>query len=504
MKFLQTFALLIGLVLNIHFRSYADATQTVSTKIEFVYDVTGDLIPTTTQRVEYTSFQRPSKIVQGRDSVSLIYDQDYNRIGQHNYSNGGSTKFYFGGVYEKSFIHSVSIETLYIGGDYYTAPAVYMRMPSNPWKVYYIIRDHLGSVTHFVDSNGKVVNELSYDAWGRMRDPQTHEVHTSTHPLPSIGRGYCGHEHIGFAGLVNMNARLYDPAIGRFLSPDPQIQAPENSQNFNRYSYALNNPLKYNDPDGESFWTVLCAVTDFWKNVFSHGFNVSRYNWRRTVNSFRIDMGLFKGSALQVLNKFTWGGVQSLVGNTIGQRLNFIGKVDNVTDMDGMLAIGGITSGSRAFTIGHLSFGPKNYVADWRDHLFVHEYGHYIQSQFLGPSFFVVVGGPSLLSAGPVKKWSGIKHSYRWFEVDASRRGANYFDAKYGSGKVGYTEYDSNFFNRYYFETGRWSQENYHSSDPYQNPRFDDPDNPNNSRRQDSKYPTGGAKRDFFWDYIFF
>jgi predicted lipid-binding transport protein (Tim44 family) len=44
-----------------------------------------------------------------------------------------------------------------------------------------------------------------------------------------------------------MNGRVYDPVIARFLSPDPYVQAPESSQNFNRYSYALNNPLKYTD-----------------------------------------------------------------------------------------------------------------------------------------------------------------------------------------------------------------------------------------------------------------
>jgi RHS repeat-associated protein len=48
-----------------------------------------------------------------------------------------------------------------------------------------------------------------------------------------------------------MNARLYDPALGRFLSPDPYVQAPEFSQNFNRYAYCLNNPLKYTDEDGK-------------------------------------------------------------------------------------------------------------------------------------------------------------------------------------------------------------------------------------------------------------
>ena len=51
--------------------------------------------------------------------------------------------------------------------------------------------------------------------------------------------------------LTNCNARLYDPALGRFLMPDPLIQDPASTQNFNRYSYCLNNPLKYTDESGE-------------------------------------------------------------------------------------------------------------------------------------------------------------------------------------------------------------------------------------------------------------
>ena len=50
-----------------------------------------------------------------------------------------------------------------------------------------------------------------------------------------------------------MNGRLYDPLVGRFLSPDNYVQAPDFTQNFNRYSYCLNNPLKYTDPSGEIF-----------------------------------------------------------------------------------------------------------------------------------------------------------------------------------------------------------------------------------------------------------
>lgn len=47
-----------------------------------------------------------------------------------------------------------------------------------------------------------------------------------------------------------MNGRVYDPNIGRFLSADPLVQAPEYTQSFNRYAYVWNNPLKMTDPTG--------------------------------------------------------------------------------------------------------------------------------------------------------------------------------------------------------------------------------------------------------------
>ena len=57
-----------------------------------------------------------------------------------------------------------------------------------------------------------------------------------------------------------MNGRLYDPKICRFLQPDNYIQDPYNTQNYNRYSYVSNNPLKYTDPSGEEFTSFTAAV----------------------------------------------------------------------------------------------------------------------------------------------------------------------------------------------------------------------------------------------------
>ena len=51
-------------------------------------------------------------------------------------------------------------------------------------------------------------------------------------------------------GLLNMNGRVYDPVVGRFLSPDPNVQSPNDLQSYNRYSYVFNNPLRYTDPTG--------------------------------------------------------------------------------------------------------------------------------------------------------------------------------------------------------------------------------------------------------------
>ncbi len=60
---------------------------------------------------------------------------------------------------------------------------------------------------------------------------------------------------------LDMNGRVYDPNIGRFLSADPHIQAPYNTQSYNRYSYTLNNPLKYTDPSGYSW------LGNIWKSI---------------------------------------------------------------------------------------------------------------------------------------------------------------------------------------------------------------------------------------------
>ena len=112
------------------------------------------------------------------------------------------------------------------------------------------------------------VFEAEYDAWGKQ---------TVIKNEIGFNHGYTGHEMLFRSDLIHMDGRVYDPTIGRFLSPDNYVQLPENSQSFNRYSYCINNPLKYTDPSGESFLAALainvgvsmfCAVAEgqnIWK-----------------------------------------------------------------------------------------------------------------------------------------------------------------------------------------------------------------------------------------------
>ena len=109
--------------------------------------------------------------------------------------------------------------------------------------------NHIDSWTTITDSQGTILQELSYDAWGNLRNPTTWSGSFTGTPL--IDRGFTGHEHLYGFGLINMNGRMYDPVMSSFLSVDSYVQDPENSQNFNRYAYCFNNPLRYTDPSGE-------------------------------------------------------------------------------------------------------------------------------------------------------------------------------------------------------------------------------------------------------------
>lgn len=232
------------------------------------------LVPGRQQSVSYTCYNRPSVLTEGGRSAAFTYNGDGDRVKMY-VADGTAqvlSRYYIGGRYEYDLTAAGNRERLYLGGDAYSAPMVYQRENGGSWIAYNIGRDYLGSITHVATVDGTLLAEYSYDPWGRLRNPETLEICTAgSEPGLFFGRGFTGHEHLTWFGLVNMNARLYDPLLGRFLSPDPYVQAPDFSQNFNRYSYALNNPLRYTDENGEFWLYVIGAAIGGITNWIANG-----------------------------------------------------------------------------------------------------------------------------------------------------------------------------------------------------------------------------------------
>ncbi|MCC5918726.1 MAG: RHS repeat-associated core domain-containing protein [Cryomorphaceae bacterium] len=169
-------------------------------------------------------------------------------------------------------------------------------------EIYFAYQDYQGSILAIADDNGSILEEYSYDAWGNRRDVTTLENYYSPGGGQGIWagffhRGYTGHEHLECFGLINMNGRLYDPLLGRMLSPDKYVQAPDFSQNFNRYSYAWNNPLTYTDPSGDFIETILIgafigAAVGATANVAYQGANGNIESFRDYAEAFLKGAGV--------------------------------------------------------------------------------------------------------------------------------------------------------------------------------------------------------------------
>ncbi|MBM3133080.1 MAG: RHS repeat-associated core domain-containing protein [Chloroflexi bacterium] len=121
----------------------------------------------------------------------------------------------------------------------------------------YLHTDHLGSTSVTTNTSGTTVSTVKYFPFGGARS-QTGTLDTD--------KRFTG-QRLDQTGLYYYNARYYDATIGRFISPDTVVPNPANPQSLNRYSYCLNNPLRYIDPSGHdvetSRGTVPQAVVDY-------------------------------------------------------------------------------------------------------------------------------------------------------------------------------------------------------------------------------------------------
>lgn len=258
--------------------------------------------------------------VDDNGKVSLIEDYDHPRGASYSYGPDDERWESDCGIYFHEY------EEREVNGHihrfvYLDKGVLFVTDDNDEYHLYFMNRDNLGSILEVCDEEGNLVFKANYDAWGRQ---------TVTRNDIGFYRGYTGHEMIPGFDLINMNGRVYDPVSARFLSPDNYVQEPWNSQNFNRYSYCLNNPLKYTDPSGERFGIddVIAMVVG---GVINLGSNLLQGN----VNGFWQGLSLFGvGAVAGEAALYTGGaapyvaaGITSVGNDLVNQGFNY-GKIN--------------------------------------------------------------------------------------------------------------------------------------------------------------------------------
>lgn len=253
------------------------------------------IFPQERMDIAFNSFDKVASITEGTYQVSFEYGTDHQRIRTIE-NSGGKTRC-------KTYVSNCEFIDGQ-GGNHITR--TFLSGPSGVFAVvetingntqlYYIHKDHLGSWNVISNDKGDIVQENHFDAWGNCANEND----------LLFDRGFTGHEHIKGIGLINMNGRLYDPLTSSMLSPDDNIQLPDFTQNLNRYSYCLNNPLNYIDPDGNSFIGTALALylafgTDygyeFQKLISPVAFHVSFHLSTQQIGfGFDISVGIPKSA----------------------------------------------------------------------------------------------------------------------------------------------------------------------------------------------------------------
>lgn len=173
---------------------------------------------------------------------------------------------------------------------------------------YYYHTDHLGSSSIMTDSDGDLVQHYGYSPYGK-------EQYKNNTAAFDVSNRYTGQVFDEDIELYYYGARYYDPELARFIQPDTIIpgRITDNSQVLNRYSYAMNNPLKYIDPSGHN---VVNMIFGFFGAIF------------RAIGGFIGGIGGFVGGFIGGIGGMAAGAIGS-IGSIAGAAAVNMGSLAN-------------------------------------------------------------------------------------------------------------------------------------------------------------------------------
>ncbi len=265
--------------------------------ITLTYDANGNMIGrvdgTTNLNITYNFDNKPDLIKKnGVDYVQFTYDGNGQRVKKHNHQTGQSV-LYFGELYEvrggAGAIH------LFAGNQRVASVLL-------DGRTQFYHPNHLGSASVITDQTGNRKEKMEYFPFGTYREAIDYDTN-----FPDVFYTFTGQEEDDELGLYNYKARLYDPVLGRFISPDRLVPDPSDPQSLNRYTYCLNNPLIYTDPSGE-IWQIF--LIGFLMGAFSGAVqaHMNNQNWF---------VGALVGGAIGLVSAGVGVGIGGWVGGTV-------------------------------------------------------------------------------------------------------------------------------------------------------------------------------------------
>ena len=305
------------------------------------YNTRGNMTNTVTGlTVGYTSSDLPQTIydVNGNPAAVFTYDATDTRVFKDvTKTNGHQTTAYVGGVYERRVSPTgVVSHVMYIrNGSRAVAQETWTESGSSisASPVLYLHDDTVGSIA--VTNSTAATTRLRYDPFG-LRISATNPTQAPATIPTTIG--FTGHEMDDEWNYINMKGRLYDAKIARFLTPDPVLLAPHFSNSYDRYGYALNNPMTYTDPSG-----LMIPISDIYMAQWGYGDAIGFFREYRALSEINGRMRHLDGKAQREAaerakaergeidadntEEQTWrvqvGGVKvRIVGGTAEQRFN--------------------------------------------------------------------------------------------------------------------------------------------------------------------------------------
>jgi len=168
-------------------------------------------------------------------------------------------------------------------------PALSAAQPTDEVRYYHT--DAIGSVRLMTDASGQVIRRYDYWPFGeRWPGPDAPDQ-----------RQFAGKERDVETGFDYVGARYYASGNGRFTTVDPMLdveQALVDPQRWNRYTYGLNNPLKYTDPDGRNPLLIIPILYGLYE-LGSTAYDVyTTYQTFRDPNATTTEQAIASGGLL--------------------------------------------------------------------------------------------------------------------------------------------------------------------------------------------------------------